>query len=149
MSFASKDARQGVSIVLPRFILTAFLLGHAAIHLGYVSPRPPAAAGGPPWPFKLDSSWVSTALGLDVQLMRVAGGGLVAATLGGFVLAALAAIGVLPAGVWAGATAFGAIASICLLLLFFHPWLLVGVAIDICLLWAIVAAHWLPDWLAT
>ena len=41
------------STMLPRLVLAAFLLGHAAIHAGYLSPRPAATVGGPPWPFDL------------------------------------------------------------------------------------------------
>ena len=135
--------------MLFRLVLAAFLLAHGAIHAGYISPRPPPGPGAPAWPFALDASWASTALGVDVHVMRAIGTLLVAATLGGFALAALVAVGILPAGVWPVVTAVGAIASIAVLLLFFHPWLLLGVAIDIVLLWAVLAAHWQPEWLTT
>jgi hypothetical protein len=32
-----------------------------------------------------------------------------------------------------------------LLILFFHPWLALGVAIDVVLLWAVLGARWTPD----
>ena len=33
--------------MLPRLVLAAFLLGHAAVHAGFLSPRPAATVGGP------------------------------------------------------------------------------------------------------
>ena len=38
----------------------------------------------------------------------------------------------------------GSIASLALLVLFFHPWLTLGVAIDLVLLWAVLVARWSP-----
>jgi hypothetical protein len=61
---------------------------------------------------------------------------LVATTIAGFSLAALSVIGVLPAGTWPPAVAIGAVSSIGLLLVFFHPWLALGIGIDLVLLWA-------------
>ena len=135
--------------MLMRLLLAAFLFGHAAIHTGFISPRPPTTAGGPPWPFAFDSSWAFNAVGVDPSVTRLLGSALVAAVLGGFALAALAALGVLPAAVWPPAAAVGAAYSVALLLLFFHPWLLLGVAIDVVLLWAVLVVRWAPDWLAS
>jgi len=135
--------------MLVRLVLAAFLLGHAAIHAGFISPRPTATAGGPPWPFALDSSWAFSALGVDPSISRLLGSALVAAVLGGFVLAALAALGILPAALWPAATAVGALFSVALLLLFFHPWLLLGLVIDVVILWAVLVVRWVPDWLAS
>jgi hypothetical protein len=39
----------------------------------------------------------------------------------------------------------GAIASLGVLILFFHPWLVVGLAIDVLVLWAVLVAGWAPD----
>jgi hypothetical protein len=47
--------------------------------------------------------------------------------------------------VWTAGVAVGAIASLALLVLFFHPWLVLGVVIDVVLLWAVLAARWVPD----
>jgi hypothetical protein len=76
---------------------------------------------------------------------RVLGVGLVAVTIGGYTLAALATMGILPASTWDAAVAVGSAASLALLLLFFHPWLIVGVAIDVMLLWVALVAGWTPD----
>jgi hypothetical protein len=134
--------------VFPRLLLAGFLLAHAAIHVGFISPRPPSTAGGPQWPFELSRSWALTPLGVDADLGRILGMALVAATLGGFAIAAIAALGFVPAAIWPAASAIGAIASIALLLLFFHPWLVLGVGIDLVLLWAVLVVRWGPGWLA-
>lgn len=131
--------------MLPRLLLAAFLLGHAAIHASFLAPRPPATAGGPAWPFELGRSWILTPLGLQPDLTRIFGMALVALTVGGFALAVIAALGFMPAGLWPPAAAVGAIASLALLLLFFHPWLVLGIAIDLGLLWAVLVADWTPQ----
>ena len=69
---------------------------------------------------------------------------LVATTIAGFVLAALSVIGVVPAGVWLPAIAIGSISSMGLLVACFHPWLALGIGIDVALIWAGFAAGWSP-----
>ena len=125
--------------------VAAFLFAHAAIHGGFVSPRPPATAGGPAWPFELGRSWILGPLGVDAEVGRVLGMALVAGTTGGFALAALAGLGLAPTGIWPAAVAIGAIASIGVLALFFHPWLVLGVGIDLVLIWAVLVAGWVPE----
>jgi hypothetical protein len=75
------------------------------------------------------------------------GTGLIAAVLAGYLVAGLAAVGVLPDGVWTGAVVLGSVASIALLGVFFHPWLVVGVAIDAALIWLAIAWRWAPSML--
>jgi hypothetical protein len=130
--------------VIPRLVVAGLLLGHALIHGGYLA-RPPATAGGPPWPFQLRRSWLLGRLGLEGTAARLLGTALVALTIGGFALAALAAVGVAPGGMWVAGVGAGAAASLGLLLLFFHPWLALGVAMDLVLLWAVFGAHRTPD----
>jgi hypothetical protein len=125
-------------------LVAAFLLAHAAIHFAFVSPRPPATAGGPPWPFDLGRSPVLSPLGVGTDLTRTVGLALVVVTVAGFALAALAAVGVVPNGLWQPAVVIGAVASIGVLGLFFHPWLVLGIAIDIGLIWAVTIASWQP-----
>ena len=128
--------------MLPRLALAGFLLAHAAVHLGYVSRRPPAT-GGPTWPFELGRSWLLTPLGVDPGLARAVGTALTLATIVAFVVAALAAAG-LVAGAWLPAIVAGTAASVVLLIVFFHPWLLLGVAIDVALLWVALGQGWTP-----
>ena len=52
-------------------------------------------------------------------------------------LTSIAALGVAPA-LWAPSIAIGSIASLVLLIVFFDPWLVVGIGIDVVLLWATV-----------
>jgi hypothetical protein len=134
--------------VFPKLIVAAFLLAHAAIHASFIAPRPPATASGPAWPFELSRSWILGPLGIDGDAARMLGLALVALTIGGFALAALAAIGVAPAGVWAPAVVAGAISSAALLAIFFHPWLVLGIAIDAGLIWAVLVGDWTPPDLA-
>lgn len=134
--------------MLVRLLLAGLLVAHAAIHAGFVSKRPPAKPGAPPWPFDLGRSWLLVRLGVPAGAVRVLGVALVAATIGGFALAALATVGILPAGAWGATVAVGSIASLALLLIGFHPWLVVGVAIDVLLLWVALVAAWTPDLLS-
>ena len=131
--------------MITRLAVAAFLLVHGAIHAGYISSRPPATAGGPAWPFTLDRSWLLAPLGAGPDVARLVGLALFAATMGGFAIAAIAVVGFVPAAFWPAGVSVGAIASLALLLLFFHPWLLLGVAIDLVLLWAVLIADWAPE----
>lgn len=127
-----------------KLLVAAFLLAHAGIHASFVSPRPPATAGGPQWPFDLAHSWLLTPLGAGAELTRVVGIALLALTVAGYAFAALSAIGIAPQGLWVPAVVVGSVASIGLLGVFFHPWLVLGLAIDVVLIWVVTAANWHP-----
>lgn len=129
-------------------LVAAFLVAHGLVHALYLAPPPPDQPGGATWPFTLDRSWLLSRLGLDARVTRPLGTALVAMTIGGFGLAALGALGITPDALWVPAVLIGAVSSLALLGLFFQRWLLVGVAIDIVLLWAVLAAAWSPDGLA-
>ena len=135
--------------MIARLALAAFLVAHAGIHASFVSPRPPVTAGGPAWPFELGRSWLLTPLGVGPELSRLLGIALIAATISGFALAAVGTLGVAPAAAWTAGASLGAIASLALLILFFHPWLVLGIAIDLGLLWAALVADWGPEALGT
>jgi hypothetical protein len=134
---------------MTKLLIAAFLLAHAGIHVAFIGPRPPATAGGPAWPFEVARSWLLTPAGVDSEITRAVGLALTVATLGGFALAALAVVGVLPAGLWFPTLFLGSVASITLLGLFFHPWLVVGLAIDVALVWLALIADWTPGSLLT
>jgi hypothetical protein len=127
-----------------RVILAGFLLAHGALHASFLTPRPPLTAGGPPWPFDLDRSWLLSAMGVQPELTRLIGVALVAATVAGFALASFSALGIAPHGIWAPAVTLGSVASAGVLVLFFHPWLVVGLGIDAALMWAALAG-WSPS----
>lgn len=132
-----------------RWLVAGFLLAHAAVHGTFIAPRPPATAGGPTWPFELGKSWVLGPLGLDSEATRMVGMVLIALTIGAFALASLVAAGVVPSALWQATVTTGAIASIALLGLHFSPWFVVGVAIDLVVLWAVLVASWAPDGVTT
>jgi hypothetical protein len=135
--------------VLVKLLLAVFLFAHGAIHVTYLSPRPPATASGPSWPFALDRSWALSPLGVEPRVLRVIGIALAVVTLAAFTLAAASALGVVPQALWTPAVALGAAASLGLLVIFFHPWLILGVAIDLALLGATLIARWTPDGLGS
>ncbi len=124
-----------------KLAVAAFLLAHGAIHASFISPRPPVTAGGPQWPFELGHSWLLSPLGVSPELSRVVGTALVAATIASFAFAAIVAVGVAPAALWTPALLVGVAASVALLVLFFHPWLVLGLAIDAALVWVAVSGY--------
>jgi hypothetical protein len=126
-----------------KLLVAGFLLAHGLIHVGFVSPRPPATAGGPPWPFDLASSWILRPLGAGSDVTRPLGMALVAATIAGFALAGVALVVSLPVAIWTAGVAVGALGSIALLVLFFNPWLVIGLAIDAVVLWLVLGRQWI------
>ncbi len=130
--------------MIARLLIIAFLMAHGAIHTGFISPQPATTPGAPPWPFDLGRSWALSSLGVAPDTLRLLGLALFVVTLGGFALAAVATLGVLPSGTWEAAISVGSVASLVLLALFFHPWLVVGIALDLGLLWVVLASGWTP-----
>jgi hypothetical protein len=128
-----------------KLLLTAFFVAHAAIHFGFVSPAPAPAAGAPPWPFDLTRSWLLTPLGMDGSLTRTLGVGLLLVLVLGYAAATLVMMGILPERLFAATIIVGAIASLLLLALFFHPWLVLGVVIDVALLYLVLGTSWAPQ----
>lgn len=127
-----------------KLLLAAFLAAHALIHASYLTPAPPRTAGGPEWPFELARSWLVTAVGLDPRAVRAIGIALVAGTLILLLAAAMATAGwVVPSQWWPVLLVTGAVSSVLTLTIFFHPWLLLGFAIDAGLLWAVFGG-WRP-----
>ncbi len=122
-----------------------FLLAHALVHVAFVAPAPPVTAGGPVWPFSVSDSWLSTRLGVGPDAMRRIAVALIAATILGCSLASLCVIGLAPEVLWTPAIVVGAVASLGLLVACFHPWLTIGIAIDLILLWVGIVAGWSPS----
>lgn len=126
----SRDAAAG------RWLFAALLAGHGAVHLLYLLPR----EEGADWPFDLDGSWLASS-----GPIRTVGVVLIAATVAGFVVAALCAAGVLvPAGWWQPVLASASVVSAAVLVLFFHPQLVLGLAIDGVLVWVALSGAWAP-----
>jgi hypothetical protein len=131
--------------MLLKVFLAVFLFLHGAMHISYLSPRPPATPGSPSWPFVLERSWVLTPVGLSPDLTRSLGLVLVIVIVAAFSVAAAGVLGIVPGDLWPASIAAGSIASLALLVLFFHPWLVLGVAIDVALMAVALFAHWSPD----
>jgi hypothetical protein len=138
---------QGGNLV-GNWLLAAFLFGHGWIHTMYVMPQPKATAtttSGAQWAFELDHSRVLAPLGLAVSAQRTLGTLLVAGTVAGFSIAALATIPlIVPAAAWSALVVGSSVASLLLMGLFFHRGLVIGIAIDVVLLWVALASVWLP-----
>jgi hypothetical protein len=117
-------------------MLALFLVVHGGIHVGFLCSRS--------WPFTAGDSWLAAATGIPPDAIAGAAGALVLVTFLGFLLAALAAVGLLPARLWRPLVAVAAVASVVALVLFVTPGTVPGLAIDAVLLWAVVARGWRP-----
>jgi hypothetical protein len=123
------------------WLLAALLIGHGVVHALFAVPVPAATGGGPDWPFDMAHSWAITGAGLDTNLVRIIGVGLIAAVVVGFSLAALSTVGIIvPSGWWQPIVAVSAV----MLVLFFDPQLALGLGIDAVLLWLVAARVWMP-----
>jgi len=131
--------------VLVRLVLALFLLAHGLVHALFLVPAPEDAGDRASWPFEFADSWVLRPVGLDAALARPLGTALVAVTVIAFAVAAILTLGVGPMVLWAPSVVFGSVASLVLLGLFFDRWLLLGVAIDVVLLWIAIASDWTPS----
>jgi hypothetical protein len=130
-------------IAAGRWLLAALLVGHGVVHVFFAVPTPAATDGGAEWPFDMAQSWAVTRAGFDLNLVRGIGAVLIAVTVGAFAFAALSTVGVLvPAEWWRPTIALGATASAAMLVLFFEPQLVLGLAIDAALLWVVVTRAW-------
>ena len=116
-------------------LLALFLVVHASIHIGYVC--------GPAWPFVATDPWLVTLLGADPDTVRAVGIGLVLVTFAAFLLAAVAATGLVRSH-WRPFVVVGSVTSAVVLILFVTPWTLPGLAIDAVMLWATLAWGWRP-----
>ena len=128
-----------------KLLFAGFLLAHAAVHLLFFAPKPPVTAGGPTWPFEVGRSWALSPFGLAPDMLRILAIALIAVMIGAYALAALTLFGIGPAGLWVPAAAAGTLASLALLGLFYLPWLTIGVAIDIVVLWVVLMSTWVPE----
>jgi hypothetical protein len=128
-----------------KLLFAAFLAAHGLIHASYLSPTPARTAGGPEWPFEMGRSWLVSGLGLDAGAVRLIGTVLIAVTVTAFLLAALSTAGwLVPEGWWLSLIVLGSVASAAQLLVFFHPWLVLGLAIDAVLIWLALVSRWTP-----
>jgi len=128
-----------------KITLAIFLIVHGLVHsILAVAPNPGNPDAKPGTFFTaVERSWLLPQLGLNPATVRWVGIILVALSTLGFVLAGLGILG-LPglSTIWRTITVLSACLSLLLLILFWHPWLIVGVLIDITVLIALLWANW-------
>jgi hypothetical protein len=125
-----------------RWLYGAFLIVHGLIHVMWFIPEPDNP-GGPAWPFGLEDSWALSALGVPSGTIRATAVVLAVLSIVGFVLSGLGALGVpgLEAA-WPAITVASAAVSLLLVLLFWHLYFIVGLALDIALLATTLGGWW-------
>jgi hypothetical protein len=124
-----------------RILFVLFLLAHGWIHMSLAKvPVPQPGALRTPffpawWRADVDPAWPISKIGLSAETTRTVGWLLWAVVTGLYVLSGLALL-VSPSNtaLWQGSMAGASIASLVLLALYWHPWLPVGVIIDLLLL---------------
>jgi hypothetical protein len=117
-------------------VLVAFLAAHGLLHAAIWLPRPePDPAHRPP--FVPTHSAVLTVAAVPVPEVRSIARSLAVATMVAYLVSAAATAGSVS---WtAPALTCAALLGLALKTLFFHPWLIVGVALDVLVLTAAVA----------
>ena len=130
-----------------KIVLAIFLIAHGLAHAGLAAAPNPDDPNAKPGAFftAVERSWLLSKLGLNASIIRWIGIILVALSTLGFVLAGLGIFGV-PGliTIWRTIAVISAEVSLLLLILFWHPWLPVGVLINIGTLIALLWAKWPP-----
>ena len=123
--------------------LAIFVIAHGLVHaILAVAPNPADPDAKPLAFFTMpERSWLLPQLGLNAVTIQWIGIILVGLSTVGFILAGLGIFGVVGLSViWRTVAIISAISSLLLLVVFWHPWLPVGIFIDIgtivALLWA-------------
>ena len=130
-----------------KIALAIFLIAHGLVHAILAVAPNPADPNARPGAFftTVERSWLLPRLGLNSVAIRWVGIILVALSTLGFVLAGLGIFGITGlVTIWRMVAIFSAGISLFLLILFWHPWLPVGVLIDIAILIALILAKWPP-----
>ena len=124
---------------MTRFLIAGLLITHDLVHVGiYASPR----STSKPVPFDPSRSWALAGAHVGAAPMHSA-----SVALGLAVAAAYAAAGwalALDVAAWTGAAAAAAVLALVLKGVWFNPWPLYGIALDVGVL-AAIAADWPPS----
>lgn len=129
---------------MPSLLVIAFLVAHGLIHASFLQPAPTPKSGAPIWPFDLTHSWLLSPAGVDAPMTRLIGIALLVIVIAGYAAAALAVAGIGSASLFVPGILAGSAASLLMLALFFDLWFLLGSAIDVALIGAVVMAGWRP-----
>jgi hypothetical protein len=130
-----------------RYVLAVVLIAHGLVHAGLAAAPIPNDPESKPGAFFTATarSWLLPRLGLNASTVRWMGIILVALTVLGFVLAGLGVLGVPGlAAIWRTVAVVSACLSLLLLIVYWHPWLVLGVVIDIVILVALLWLDWPP-----
>jgi hypothetical protein len=121
-----------------RILIALFFIAHGLMHYSLTTvPLPkPGELHTPFWPSwwrsAVDPAWPASRLGLTPAAARFLGCALWLAATVGFALAGLGLLGLPGLNlVWQGAVLFASAASLVLLVLFWHPWLVMGVVLSL------------------
>lgn len=130
-----------------KIALGLFIITHGLVHAILAIAPNPADANAKPGAFftAAERSWLLPQLGLNASTIQWIGIILVVLSTLGFVLAGLGVFGVAGLStIWRTLAVISACISLVLLIVFWHPWLPVGVLIDIAILVALLWAKWPP-----
>lgn len=119
-----------------RVAVALFLAAHGLVHLMYFAPKPKDDAT---YPFVPESRWIARVLGLTPGAAKALSRAFAVVTAVAFVAAAVALLA--DASAWEPAALIASGVSLMLMLLFFHPWLSIGIAIDLAIVASIGWLH--------
>jgi len=128
-----------------RTIFGLFLIAHAVAHAGLAAAPIPDDPDPKPGTFftEISRSWSFQKLRLDGAVVKKIGIILVILTVLGFIIAGLGGLGIPGLNkIWSTAAGLSAVVSLILLILFWHPWLIVGVLIDFGLFLVLFLNKW-------
>ena len=131
-----------------KILFGVFLIAHGLVHAILAAAPIPNDPESKPGAFftASDRSWLLPQLGMNASTVQWIGIILVALSTLGFVLAGLGVFGV-PGltTVWRTVAVVSSCTSLLLLILFWHPWIIVGVLIDVGILVSLLWAKWPPE----
>jgi hypothetical protein len=119
-----------------RVVVGSLLILHGLVHLGYASPRP----NDPRSLFAPERAWFASAFGLSAPAAEAVAKALAAITAVMLTISGIALFA--DADLWKPTAVIGAAVSCVLLVLTFHPWLTLGVAIDLFIIASVLWIHW-------
>ena len=122
-----------------------FLILHGLVHgILAMVPNPDAPEAG--FASFFSRSWLLNGLGLSESVTKSIAIILAAVATLGFIVAGLAILELLiPFDWWSTLAAISAVVSLGLLVIFWHPYLILGILIDVVILVTVLFTDWTPD----